>query len=105
MVKIQVKFFLFRRMDIWEAHSNSYDFLQLCGNHMILAFYSVLQKGVEKFKREVRQFRTSIKSYFIICLLAFHLILEQQRIAKRIDELSAVAQIVCLFGQRCVAVL
>gem|GEM_PF-4551350 len=33
-VKILVKFSLFHRMDIWEAHSNSYGFLQPCGNHI-----------------------------------------------------------------------
>ena len=25
-------FFLFHKMDIWEAHSNSYGFLRLCGS-------------------------------------------------------------------------
>gem|GEM_PF-6667856 len=72
MVKIQVKFSQFHKMDIWEVHSNSYGFLLLCGSLISWVLSCSIKRSYETPK-EVRQFHTSIKSYSTICLLVFHL--------------------------------
>ena len=73
MVKIQVKFSLFRKMGIWGSTFKQLWLSSAIWKPYILAFILFYKEDLRNSK-EVRLFRTSIKSYSTICLLVFHLI-------------------------------
>ena len=68
-----VKFSLFRKMGIWAVHSSNYGFLLLCGRPTFWLSSCSIKRSCE-IQKEVRQFRTSIRSYSTTYRLVFRLL-------------------------------
>ena len=87
MVKIQVKFSLFRKMGIWGVHSNSYGFLRLYGNHIFWLSSLFYKEDLRNSKRGAAIPHLN-KELFYNLPIGIPPYQEQQRIAERINELS-----------------
>ena len=86
MVKIQEKFSLFHKMDIWAVRSNSYGFLQSCGNLISWHFILFYKDELRNSKRGAAIPHLN-KELFYNLPIGIPPLAEQQRIACQINNL------------------